>query len=176
MRPWPWRRRSNKAPSAGPAESAAACEPAVSSQRRQNKSNKETTMDTTTTPGTTETTDTTGTADANGTATAAESKLALTEDNVKQVLKQVDDPELGINIIDLGLVYETRVLEDKDVQIVMTLTTPFCPIGPSVKQQINILLHQQVEGVDKVDVQFTFNPPWDKDMMSEDAKMELGIF
>jgi metal-sulfur cluster biosynthetic enzyme len=106
----------------------------------------------------------------------AETKLPLTEDNVRQTLKQVDDPELGINIVDLGLVYEIHVQDEKDVQVVMTLTTPFCPIGPSVKQQINNVLKQDVEGVGKVDVQFTFNPPWDKDMMSDDAKVELGIF
>jgi metal-sulfur cluster biosynthetic enzyme len=105
-----------------------------------------------------------------------ETKAPLTEENVKKSLKQVDDPELGINIVDLGLVYETRIVDDKEVQIVMTLTTPFCPIGPSVKQQITQILKRDLEGVEKVDVQFTFNPPWDKDMMSEDAKDELGIF
>ena len=99
----------------------------------------------------------------------------LTEENVKKALKQVDDPELGINIVDLGLVYETRIVDDKEVQIVMTLTTPFCPIGPSVKQQISQILKQDVAGVEKVDVQFTFNPPWDKDMMSEELKLTLGI-
>jgi metal-sulfur cluster biosynthetic enzyme len=103
-------------------------------------------------------------------------KAALTEENVRTSLKQVDDPELGINIIDLGLVYEIDVKEKKDVHVLMTLTTPFCPIGPSVKQQITQILKHDIEGVDKVDVQFTFNPPWDKDMMSEDAKAELGIF
>ena len=108
--------------------------------------------------------------------TAETVKAPLTEENVTQSLKQVDDPELGINIVDLGLVYEVRVQEDKNVQVVMTLTTPFCPIGPSVKQQITQVLKKDIEGVDKVDVQFTFNPPWDKDMMTEEAKMELGIF
>ena len=105
-----------------------------------------------------------------------EAKKPLTEDNVRTSLKQVDDPEIGINIVDLGLVYEINVQETKDVQIVMTLTTPFCPIGPSVKQQITQVLKKDVEGVQKVDVQFTFNPPWDKEMMSDDAKLELGIF
>lgn len=109
-------------------------------------------------------------------ADTVETKAPLNEDNVRDSLKQVDDPELGINIIDLGLVYEIHIRDDKDVQVVMTLTTPFCPIGPSVKQQITQLLQREIEGVDKVDVQFTFNPPWDKDMMSEDAKNELGIF
>jgi metal-sulfur cluster biosynthetic enzyme len=103
-------------------------------------------------------------------------KLPLTEDNVRETLKQVDDPELGINIVDLGLVYEVHIEEGKQVQVVMTLTTPFCPIGPSVKQQITQILKKDVEDVQKVDVQFTFNPPWDKEMMSDDAKLELGIF
>ncbi len=107
---------------------------------------------------------------------AAGEQVPLTEENVRQALKQVDDPELGINIVDLGLVYEVHVQDGKNVQVVMTLTTPFCPIGPSVKQQITQVLKKDVAGVDKVDVQFTFNPPWDKDMMSEDAKAELGIF
>ena len=106
----------------------------------------------------------------------AETKAPLEEENVRKSLKQVDDPELGINIIDLGLVYEVDIRDQGEVQVVMTLTTPFCPIGPSVKQQITQLLKKEIEGVEKVDVQFTFNPPWDKEMMSEDAKMELGIF
>ncbi|MGH2354587.1 MAG: metal-sulfur cluster assembly factor [Chloroflexota bacterium] len=109
-------------------------------------------------------------------ADTVEEKVALTEENVKQSLKQVDDPELGINIVDLGLVYEVHIEDDKNVQVVMTLTTPFCPIGPSVKQQITQVLKKDIEGVEKVDVQFTFNPPWDKDMMTEEAKAELGIF
>jgi metal-sulfur cluster biosynthetic enzyme len=103
-------------------------------------------------------------------------KKPLSEDNVRTSLKQVDDPEIGINIVDLGLVYEINVQETKDVQIVMTLTTPFCPIGPSLKQQIANVIKKDIEGAGKVDVQFTFNPPWDKEMMSEDAKDELGIF
>ena len=103
-------------------------------------------------------------------------KLPLTEDNVRKTIKQVDDPEIGINIVDLGLVYEINLVNDKEVQVVMTLTTPFCPVGPSIKQQIGNVIKKDVVGVEKVDVQFTFNPPWDKDMMSEDAKNELGIF
>ena len=111
---------------------------------------------------------------ANATETAE--KLPLTEDNVRKTIKQVDDPEIGINIVDLGLVYEVNLLNEKEVQVVMTLTTPFCPVGPSIKQQIGNVIKKDVMGVEKVDVQFTFNPPWDKEMMSEDAKAELGIF
>lgn len=103
-------------------------------------------------------------------------KLPLTEDNVRTTIKQVDDPEIGINIVDLGLVYEINIQNEKEVQVVMTLTTPFCPVGPSIKQQVGNVIKKDVVGVEKVDVQFTFNPPWDKEMMSEDAKSELGIF
>ena len=103
-------------------------------------------------------------------------KLEFTEENVRKTIKQVDDPEIGINVVDLGLVYEINLQENKDVQVVMTLTTPFCPVGPSIKQQIANVIKKDVAGVEKVDVQFTFNPPWDKDMMSDDAKDELGLF
>ena len=103
-------------------------------------------------------------------------KLPLTEENVRTTIKQVDDPEIGINIVDLGLVYEINIQNEKEVQVVMTLTTPFCPVGPSIKQQVGNVIKKDVVGVEKVDVQFTFNPPWDKEMMSEDAKSELGIF
>lgn len=107
-----------------------------------------------------------------GTAT----KVARTEENIKTTLKQVDDPEIGVNIVDLGLIYEVNLKENEEVQVVMTLTTPFCPVGPSIKQQVANVIKKDVEGVEKVDVQFTFNPPWDKEMMSDDAKDELGIF
>jgi metal-sulfur cluster biosynthetic enzyme len=103
-------------------------------------------------------------------------KLEFTEENVRKTIKQVDDPEIGINVVDLGLVYEINLQDNKDVQVVMTLTTPFCPVGPSIKQQIANVIKKDVAGVEKVDVQFTFNPPWDKDMMSDDAKDELGLF
>lgn len=114
-------------------------------------------------------------AEATETAESTE-KLPLSEDNVRKSIKQVDDPEIGINIVDLGLVYEINLVNDKEVQIVMTLTTPFCPVGPSLKQQIANVIKKDVAGVEKVDVQFTFNPPWDKEMMSDEAKDELGIF
>src|SRR5262245_56290239 len=115
-------------------------------------------------------------AETSESAETTASRQPLNEENVKESLRQVDDPELGINIVDLGLVYEVHIQDGKQVQVVMTLTTPFCPIGPSVKQQITQVLKKDIEGVEKVDVQFTFNPPWDKEMMSDDAKLELGIF
>ena len=102
-------------------------------------------------------------------------KLALTETSVRDALKQVDDPELGINIVDLGLVYEVAI-EGTEVNVLMTLTTPFCPVGPQIKAQIDQILKSNIPDVTKGSVEFTFNPPWDKDMMSEEAKEELGIW
>ncbi len=102
-------------------------------------------------------------------------KPALTEESVRDALKQVDDPELGINIVDLGLVYEIAI-EGTEVNVLMTLTTPFCPVGPQIKAQIDQVIKSNVADVTKGSVEFTFNPPWDKDMMSEEAKEELGIW
>lgn len=112
---------------------------------------------------------------ADGDAAAPDARL-LTADNVRTTLCQVDDPELGIDIVNLGLIYEVHIRDGGDVQVVMTLTTPFCPVGPSIKQQVGNVIKRDLDGVAKVEVQFTFNPPWDKEMMSEDAKAELGIF
>jgi len=101
--------------------------------------------------------------------------LALTKENVREVLKGVDDPELGVNIVDLGLIYEVAI-DETEVNVLMTLTTPFCPVGPQIKASIDQILRDSISDVTKGSVEFTFNPPWDKDMMSEDAKEELGIW
>ena len=79
-------------------------------------------------------------------------KLELTVDNARDVLKQVDDPELGVNIVDLGLIYEIHIRDEKNVQVIMTLTTPFCPVGPSIKQQISQVISRELDGVGKVRV------------------------
>lgn len=97
----------------------------------------------------------------------------VTEDVVIEALKEVYDPEIHYNIYDLGLVYDVSV-EDGKVRIVMTLTTPACPIGPMIIEQIreNLLL---IPGVNDVDIEFTFDPMWSPDMMSEEAKADLGF-
>jgi metal-sulfur cluster biosynthetic enzyme len=94
------------------------------------------------------------------------------EDNVREALKEVIDPELGINIIDLGLVYEIEVEEDR-VEILMTLTTPGCPFGSifdeMVRQEVGA-----VEGVNEVDVELTFEPSWTPEEMTDEARNEIG--
>lgn len=95
-------------------------------------------------------------------------------EQVLDALRQVDDPELGINIVDLGLVYGIE-LEDDTVHITYTLTTMGCPIGPLIEAQMKQLL-SGIEGVDNVNAEMVLRPPWTPDMMSEEAKAALGYF
>ena len=112
---------------------------------------------------------------------AAQTGTAPTEETVRDMLRTVFDPEIGINIVDLGLVYEIEVadLEDepgKKTKIVHTLTTPACPVGPMIRAQIEQAA-STVEGIEAVEIELVFSPPWDpKEMCSEEAKFELGIF
>ena len=96
----------------------------------------------------------------------------VTEEEVREALKEVIDPELNINIVDLGLVYEIDV-EDDRVEILMTLTTPGCPLSgvfdEMVRQEVGA-----VEGVNEVEVELTFEPSWTPEKVSEEAKDELG--
>ena len=105
--------------------------------------------------------------------------MALTEDQVREALKQVVDPELFVNVIDLGLVYkvELKQREDEktDVLIEMTLTSPACPAGPQLIQQAKQVL-SNLEGVGEVEVKLVMTPPWTPDRMSEAARDQLGIF
>jgi metal-sulfur cluster biosynthetic enzyme len=95
-------------------------------------------------------------------------------DRVLEALRSVVDPELGINIVDLGLVYDVRI-DEGVVEVDYTLTTMGCPIGPLIEQQMEHLL-DQVPGVRGFRAELVFRPPWTPDMMSEEAKAALGIF
>ncbi len=97
----------------------------------------------------------------------------VTEELATEALKEVYDPELHYNIVDLGLVYEVDV-KDGAIKVLMTLTTPACPIGPMITEQIQEMLGI-MPGVKDVDLQFTFDPPWGPDMMSDEAKSGLGL-
>jgi metal-sulfur cluster biosynthetic enzyme len=109
-------------------------------------------------------------------ATAASSADApLTEDRVREALKQVVDPELGINIVDLGLVYDVDIAEGGRVHIEYTLTTMGCPIGPLIEQQMQSFL-AAVPGVGEVSAEMVIRPAWSPEMMSEEAKAALGYF
>jgi metal-sulfur cluster biosynthetic enzyme len=96
------------------------------------------------------------------------------EPQVMDALRHVNDPELGINIVDLGLVYGVRI-EGGTVHIEYTLTTMGCPIGPLIESQIREML-ETVEGIDDVEAEMTLTPPWTPDRMSDEAKAALGMF
>ncbi len=95
-------------------------------------------------------------------------------EKIIRVLKNIFDPEIPVNIYELGLIYEVNVSENGMVKVIMTLTAPNCPVAESlpaqVKEEIGFL-----SGVTEVDLEITFDPPWDQEMMSEEAKLELGL-
>jgi metal-sulfur cluster biosynthetic enzyme len=104
--------------------------------------------------------------------------MAITEDGVRETLKQVVDPELFVNIVDLGLVYVVGLQEadDKtDVTIEMTMTSPACPAGPQLISQAKNVVGR-IEGVGNVEVKIVMTPPWTPDRMTEAARDQLGIF
>ena len=93
---------------------------------------------------------------------------------ILDALRNVHDPELGINIVDLGLVYDVSIDEGK-VQLQYTLTTMGCPIGPLIEEQMRQLV-DSIEGVDGFEAEMVLRPPWTPEMMSEEAKAALGFF
>ncbi len=94
------------------------------------------------------------------------------EEAITEALKEVYDPEIGINIVDLGLVYNAEI-EEGSVNVEMTLTSMGCPAGPMIVQQVEEML-EPLDGVEDVQVRIVWSPAWNPSMMSEDAKMELG--
>ena len=102
----------------------------------------------------------------------------VTAEVVREALKDVEDPELMMGILDLGLVYDVECEgpNGEDVTVTMTLTSPMCPVGPMFKQAVQSKV-ESVEGVKNATVDITFNPPWDpRTMASEDVKLALGIW
>jgi len=96
-------------------------------------------------------------------------------DRVMGALTQVYDPELGINIVDLGLVYSVDVQDNGDVDISYSLTTMGCPIGPLIEDQIRAFL-APIDGIGEVRPELVFRPPWSPELMSDEAKAALGVF
>jgi metal-sulfur cluster biosynthetic enzyme len=96
-----------------------------------------------------------------------------TKEEVLEVLRQVEDPELGMDIVDLGLLYDVEV-EGPKVKILYSLTSMGCPAGPLIAGDIDRTA-REVEGVEEVELELTFDPPWTPDKMSEDAKFILGF-
>jgi len=101
--------------------------------------------------------------------------IGTLEQRVYDVLKTCYDPEIPVNIVELGLIYEVKVSDGNDVHVKMTLTSPACPVAESLPPEVENKI-KMLPDVNSAKVEITFDPPWDKDMMSEEAKMELGFY
>ena len=100
-----------------------------------------------------------------------------TPDEVRaEIRMHVKDPELMMNIVDLGLVYDIEINEADNIDVTMTLTSPGCPVGPQIISDVQRTAHTAFPNVNEVNVHLVWTPFWNPDMMSEDAKDELGIF
>lgn len=95
-------------------------------------------------------------------------------DNIVQMLKSIYDPEIPVDIYELGLIYDVYANEDGDVKILMTLTSPNCPVAETLPSEVEEKV-SSIEGVKSCEVEITFEPAWTKDLMSEEAKLELGM-
>ena len=98
----------------------------------------------------------------------------VNRDDVYEALRTVYDPEIPVNVVDLGLIYDVQVSDVNDVFVQMTLTFPGCGMGPHIAQQAEWAV-QDVEGVEEVNIELTFDPPWSPDLISEEARNMLGI-
>ncbi len=97
------------------------------------------------------------------------------EDKIIQVLKTCYDPEIPVDIFELGLIYEIKIDDDANVNIKMTLTSPACPVAGSLPGEVNEKV-KSIDGIKSVRIELVWSPPWDRDMMSEVAKVELGMY
>jgi len=95
-------------------------------------------------------------------------------DKIEDALRTVHDPEIPVNIMELGLVYEIKIEEGGKVKITMTLTAPACPVAGEIIMEVESKV-KAIEGITDVHVHLTFDPPWTRDMMTEEAKLELGF-
>lgn len=95
-------------------------------------------------------------------------------EEVVKVLKTIYDPEIPVDIYELGLIYDVFVNETMDVKILMTLTSPNCPVAETLPQEVEEKI-KKISDVKSCEVEITFDPPWSKDLMSEEAKLELGM-
>lgn len=95
-------------------------------------------------------------------------------EEIVKVLKTIYDPEIPVDIYELGLVYDVMVNTDYEVKILMTLTSPNCPVAESLPAEVQEKI-MKIEGVKDAEVEITFDPPWTRDLMSEEAKLELGM-
>ena len=98
----------------------------------------------------------------------------LLGEKIVKVLKTIFDPEIPVDIYELGLIYDVFVNEGFDAKVLMTLTSPNCPVAESLPAEVEEKV-KSIKGINQVEVEMTFDPPWTKDLMSEEAKLELGF-
>jgi FeS assembly SUF system protein len=103
-----------------------------------------------------------------------DNKLLQIETEIVSVLKNIYDPEIPVNIYDLGLIYDIEVDENNRVKITMTLTAPNCPVADSLLLEVKEKT-ESIEGVREAEINLVFDPPWDSSMLSDEAKLELGM-
>jgi FeS assembly SUF system protein len=97
------------------------------------------------------------------------------EDKIINVLKTIYDPEIPVDIFELGLIYEIGISDEADVKIKMTLTSPACPVAESLPPEVEMKV-AEIKEVRNAKIEIVWSPPWDKDMMSDAAKVELGMY
>jgi len=98
----------------------------------------------------------------------------VTQEEVFEALKTVYDPEIPVNVVDLGLIYDVQVNDDNNVYVQLTLTSPGCGMGPHIAQQAEWAI-QDVEGVEEVEIELVFDPPWTPELISEEARAQMGM-
>ncbi|MCD4695554.1 MAG: DUF59 domain-containing protein [Bacteroidales bacterium] len=101
-------------------------------------------------------------------------KKNILADAILETIKTIYDPEIPVNIYELGLIYEIKIDDDNNALILMTLTSPNCPVAESLPQEVKEKV-QAINGINEAIIELTFEPPWDKNMMSEAALLELGF-
>jgi len=101
-------------------------------------------------------------------------KIETLSDLIIKKLDDIYDPEIPVSIYELGLIYDVRINKKHDVKIIMTLTSPSCPVAESLPEEVRQKI-EKIDGVNSAEVEITFEPPWEKSMMSEEAKLELGF-
>ena len=101
-------------------------------------------------------------------------QIASLGEEVIRVLKTIYDPEIPVDIYELGLIYDVQISDEGEAKVLMTLTTPNCPVAESLPMEVEEKVGE-IEGITKSKVEITFEPEWEKDMMSEEAKFELGL-
>lgn len=101
-------------------------------------------------------------------------QIASLGEEVIRVLKTIYDPEIPVDVYELGLIYDVQISDEGEAKVLMTLTTPNCPVAESLPMEVEEKVGE-IEGITKSKVEITFEPEWEKDMMSEEAKFELGL-